>query len=51
MDYSTYSYSYSFDGEGLITSAIAYVVSDDLPQLYVLEGHGEAELRRASRPS
>ena len=44
VDYSTYSYSYSFDGEGLITSAIAYVVSDDLPQLYVLEGHGEAEL-------
>ena len=40
VDYSTYSYSYSFDGEGLITSAIAYVVSDDLPQLYVLEGHG-----------
>ena len=42
-----YSYSYtsaSFDGEGAITSAIDYVVSDELPQLYLLEGHGEAEL-------
>lgn len=34
----------SFDGEGAITSAIDYVVSEDLPQLYTLEGHGEAEL-------
>nr|WP_326126561.1 GldG family protein [uncultured Oscillibacter sp.] len=33
-----------FDGEGAITSAIDYVVSEDLPQLYLLEGHGEAEL-------
>ena len=40
----SYSYSTSFDGEGAITSAIDYVVSDDLPQMYVLEGHGEAEL-------
>ena len=42
-----YSYGYtsaSFDGEGAITSAIDYVVSDELPQLYLLEGHGEAEL-------
>ena len=30
-----------FDGEGLVTSAIDYVVTEDLPQLYVLEGHGE----------
>jgi len=34
----------SFDGEGTITSAIDYVVSEELPQLYVLEGHGESEL-------
>jgi len=40
----SYSYTTSFDGEGAITSAIDYVVSEDLPQLYVLEGHGEAEL-------
>lgn len=33
-----------FDGEGAITSAIDYVVSDDFPQLYLLEGHGEREL-------
>ena len=44
VDYTTYSYATSFDGEGAITSAIDYVVSDELPQLYVLEGHGEAEL-------
>ena len=44
-DYYTYStYLDSFDGEGAITSAIDYVVSEDLPQLYLLEGHGEAEL-------
>ena len=40
----SYSYSTSFDGEGAITSAIDYVTTDDLPQLYVLEGHGESEL-------
>ena len=33
-----------FDGEGAITSAIDYVVSEKLPQLYVLEGHGESSL-------
>lgn len=41
---SSYSYETSFDGEGAITSAIDYVVSEDHPQLYVTEGHGEAEL-------
>lgn len=39
----TYS-STDFDGEGAITSAIDYVVSEELPQLYLLEGHGEADL-------
>jgi len=39
-----YSSSLSFDGEGAITSAIDYVTSEKLPQLYVLEGHGESEL-------
>mgnify|MGYP005783699791 CR=1 FL=1 len=43
-DIYSYTYSTSFDGEGAITSAIDYVVTDDLPQLYVLEGHGEQEL-------
>lgn len=41
---STYSYDRSFDGEGAVTSAIDYVVTEELPQLYILEGHGEAEL-------
>ncbi len=40
----SYSYSTSFDGEGAITSAIDYVVSEELPQLYLLEGHGESSL-------
>ena len=44
VDYTTYSYVYSFDGEGALTSAIDYVISDELPKLYMLEGHGEAEL-------
>ena len=48
MDYSTYSYSTTgFDGEGQITSAIAYVTSENLPILYELEGHGEGELASA----
>lgn len=43
-DIYSYSYNTSFDGEGAITSAIDYVVTEDLPQLYLLEGHGEQEL-------
>lgn len=45
----TYSYDMSFDGEGAITSAIDYVVNEDQPKLYVLEGHGEAELPQVFR--
>lgn len=46
VDTNMYSYSYntSFDGEGAITSAIDYVVTEDLPKMYVLEGHGEQDL-------
>ena len=44
LDSSLYGYNASFDGEGAITSAIDYVTTDELPQLYLLEGHGEAEL-------
>lgn len=48
LDYTTYSYrTTGFDGEGQITSAIAYVTSEDLPILYTLEGHGEKELGSA----
>ena len=49
-EFDYYSYSYvatgisGFDGEGAITSAIDYVVTEDLPQLYMLEGHGEDDL-------
>lgn len=48
-DMSSYSYDVSFDGEGAITSAIDYVVSEDLPKLYMLEGHGEEDLPSAFR--
>ena len=42
FDYNTYSYvNTGFDGEGLITGAIAYVVSDDIPVVYALSGNGE----------
>lgn len=47
-DYSYYyytgSYDVSFDGESALTSAIDYVVSEDLPKVYVLTGHGESTL-------
>lgn len=43
-DLYSYSYTTSFDGEGAITSAIDYVVTEELPQMYVLEGHGESDL-------
>lgn len=47
VDMSTYSYVYTFDGEGAITSAIDYVTADTLPKIYALEGHGEADLPAA----
>ena len=43
-DVYSYTYNTSFDGEGAITSAIDYVVSEEQPRIYTLEGHGEAEL-------
>ena len=49
VDMSTYSYVYTFNGEGAITSAIDYVTADTLPKIYTLEGHGEAELPTAFR--
>ena len=43
LDYSTYEYYITgYDGEGQITSAIDYVTSDDLPVVYMTEGHGES---------
>ena len=47
-DYSSYyttgSVSMNFAGEGAITSTVSYVVSDDLPKVYTLTGHGESSL-------
>ena len=43
-DVANQSINASFDGEGAITSAIDYVVNEEQPVVYVLEGHGEAEL-------
>lgn len=42
--YSGSSYTTAFDGEGQIDSAISYVTSEELPILYVLDGHGELEI-------
>ena len=50
MDYSTYSYNsdvVGYDAEGQITGAIDYCLSDDMPVIYVLEGHGETPLDEA----
>lgn len=45
VNYQTYSMETTgFDGEGQITSAIAYVTSDELPILYTLQGHEESDL-------
>ncbi|MBO5354092.1 MAG: GldG family protein [Lachnospiraceae bacterium] len=47
MDYTTYQY-YSevtgLDMEGQLNSAIGYVISEDLPTLYEISGHGMQEL-------
>lgn len=42
MDYSTYSQSVTgYDGEGQLTSAISYCISDDMPKIYFITGHNE----------
>ena len=41
LDYTTYSYSTSFAGESALTTAIAYVASDETAIVYQLTGHGE----------
>lgn len=46
-DYDGYNYSSSvtgYDGEGQITSALDYVLSEDMPTVYMTEGHGEQSL-------
>lgn len=45
INYQTYSKEVTgFDGEGQLTSAINYVVSDNMPVLYNLEGHDESSM-------
>ena len=45
IDYNTYSQQVTgFDGEGQLTSAINYVISENMPVLYTLEGHDEAAM-------
>ena len=48
INYQTYiQETTAFDGEGQLTSAINYVISDDMPVLYTLEGHNEASMGTA----
>ena len=42
--YTTGTYDTSFAGESALTSAIDYVVREELPKIYTLTGHGEATL-------
>ncbi len=47
MNYNTYSYDseiVGYDAEGQITGAIDYCLTDDMPKMYIISGHGEAEL-------
>lgn len=42
IDYTTYtSTTTGYDGEGQITSALDYVLSDNMPKVYMTEGHDE----------
>ena len=42
-DYTTYqSTTTGYDGEGQITGALDYVTSDDVPKVYLTQGHGES---------
>ncbi len=53
-DYDGYNYNSSvtgYDGEGQITSALDYVLSDDIPVVYMTEGHGEQILSAAFKGS
>ena len=48
FDYTSYYYygeeNWSFYGESELTSAIDYVISENLPKLYTLTGHGESAI-------
>lgn len=41
---SSYQYQITgYDGEGQLTSALAYVTTDDMPKIYIITGHNELE--------
>lgn len=47
LNQSTFTYdaeTTGYDGEGQITSAIDYVLADEVPKTYILTGHSEIEL-------
>lgn len=45
IDYTTYSQNLTgYDGEGLLTSAISYVVNEEMPMAYMITGHDELGL-------
>ena len=45
VDYTTYTTTTTgYDGEGQITSALDYVLSDDIAKIYFTAGHGEFSL-------
>lgn len=51
-DYDYYTGGYSsdttgYDGEGQITSALDRVLTDDVPKVYITEGHGEVSFSTA----
>lgn len=53
-DFDGYNYSSTvtgYDGEGQITSALDYVLSEDLPMVYMTEGHGELSLSASFKSS
>ncbi|MDE7223945.1 MAG: Gldg family protein, partial [Acetatifactor sp.] len=53
-DYDGYSYSSTvtgYDGEGQITSALDYVLSENMPTVYMTEGHGELSLSASFQSS
>lgn len=50
INYNTYSQQVTgFDGEGQLTSAINYVISENMPVLYTLEGHDEAAMSKTMK--
>ncbi|MCC8168080.1 MAG: Gldg family protein [Clostridiales bacterium] len=46
LDYSTYEYTYAWDAEGELTSAVEYVTleSDTMPVVYEITGHDEMSI-------